>query len=86
MGQTLERSAAEQLYQDASELLNSISYEPLTLARVAGILLVYQMQNIEPGELEWFKSQLRQCFDAEEVEELIESILCSPGESRSRFL
>jgi hypothetical protein len=55
-------------------LLNEISYEPLTLARVAGILLVYQLQGAEPEEVEWFKSQIKQFSDVEEVEELIESV------------
>ncbi|GAB1538795.1 hypothetical protein NUACC21_14590 [Scytonema sp. NUACC21] len=79
MGQPLDEIAAERLYQDASTLLNSIPYEPLTLARVAGTLLVYQVQNTEPEELEWFKSQVQQCSNDEEVEELIESINRTDG-------
>jgi hypothetical protein len=74
MGQPLESSEAKHLYQEAKGLLNEISYEPLTLARVAGILLVYQAQGAEPGEIEWFKSQIKQFSDVEEVEELIESV------------
>jgi sensor domain CHASE-containing protein len=74
MGRSLNESAAEQLYRNASDLLNHISHEPLTLARVAGTLLVYKVQNTELEELAWFRSQLQQCSDAEEVEELIESI------------
>lgn len=74
MGQSLDELEAEHLYQEASALLNHIAYEPLTLARVAGILLVYQIQDTELAELEWFKSQLQQFSDAEEVEELVESI------------
>jgi uncharacterized protein YceH (UPF0502 family) len=74
MEQPLESSEAEQIYQEAKDLLNEISYEPLTLARVAGILLVYQAQGAEPEEVQWFKSQIRQFSDVEEVEELIESV------------
>jgi hypothetical protein len=74
MGKTLDAIAAEQLYQDASELLNHISYEPLTLARVAGTLLVYQIQETEAEELEWFRLQVQQCPSDEEIEELIESV------------
>jgi anthranilate phosphoribosyltransferase len=74
LGQSLKESEAEHLYQEAIALLSHIAYGPLTLARVAGILLVYQIQNTEPGELEWFKAQLQQFSDAEEVEELVESI------------
>ncbi|KAF3884553.1 MULTISPECIES: hypothetical protein [Nostocales] len=74
MGQPLDERAAERLYRDASLLLDGIPCEPLTLARVAGTLLVYQVQNTEPEELEWFKSHVQQCSNDEEVEELIESI------------
>jgi anthranilate phosphoribosyltransferase len=74
MGQSLDELETERLFREASALLNHIAYEPLTLARVAGILLVYQIQDTEPAELEWFKSQLQQFSDAEEVEELVESI------------
>jgi hypothetical protein len=74
MGQPLDEVAAERLYQDASLLLNGIECEPLTLARVAGTLLVYKVQATEPEEVEWFKSQVQQCSTDEEIEELIESI------------
>lgn len=74
MGQPLDEVAAERLYQDSSILLDRIPCEPLTLARVAGTLLVYQMQKTEPEEVDWFKSQVQQCSTDEEIEELIESI------------
>ncbi|MBW4661419.1 MAG: hypothetical protein KME15_22315 [Drouetiella hepatica Uher 2000/2452] len=74
MGRPLDDVAAARLYQESNDLLNHISYESLTLARVAGTLLVYQMQKTEVEELEWFRSQVQQCADDEEVEELIESI------------
>ncbi|HEY9627824.1 MAG TPA: hypothetical protein V6C84_11025 [Coleofasciculaceae cyanobacterium] len=74
MGKPLNEVAAARLCQEAHELLHHISYEPLTLARVAGTLLVYQLQKTEAEELVWFKSQVQQCPDDEEVEELIESI------------
>lgn len=74
MGYPLEPAIAAQLYEAAVDLLGSIAYEPITLARVAGTLLVYQVQNIEAAEVEWFKSQVQQAQDAEAVEELIESL------------
>lgn len=75
MGHSLDTKRAKQLYQDATALLSHISYAPITLARVAGTLLVYQLQKgIEPEEVEWFKSQVTQCPTDEEVEELIESL------------
>ena len=73
MGKPLNAVAAERLYQDANALLNHVP-EPLTLARVAGTLLVYRIQDIEPEELEWFESQVQQCSSDEEIEELIESL------------
>jgi hypothetical protein len=74
MGKPLNEVAAKQLYQDAETLLDHVPHEPLTLARVAGTLLVYQVQETEPEELEWFKSQVQQCSGDEEIEELIESL------------
>lgn len=74
IGQPLDVSAAERLYLDATALLKHIQHEPLTLAHVAGALLVFQVQAIEAEELEWFKSQVQQCPSDEEVEELIESM------------
>lgn len=74
MGHPLEPAIAAQLYQEAVELLGTMAYEPITLARVAGTLLVYQVQKIEAAELEWFKSQVQQAQNAEEVEELMESL------------
>jgi hypothetical protein len=37
-------------------------------------LLVFQSQEIEPDEQEWFKSQIKEASEAEDVEELIESM------------
>ncbi|MBD1865406.1 MULTISPECIES: hypothetical protein [Trichocoleus] len=74
MGKPLNEVAAEQLYEDANALLNHVPHEPLTLARVAGTLLVYQGPSTEPEELEWFKSQVQQCSSDEEIEELMESL------------
>ncbi|GAB4384484.1 MAG: hypothetical protein Kow00121_48040 [Elainellaceae cyanobacterium] len=74
MGYPIAEQAANRLYQEAVNLLGAIAYEPITLARVAGSLLVYQLQKIEAEEVEWFKSQIQQCTDGEEVEELIESL------------
>ncbi len=79
MGKSLDKVTAARLYQESDDLLNHISHEPLTLARVAGTLLVYEVQKTEVEELEWFKSQVQQCSDDEEVEELIESIHRTDG-------
>jgi len=74
LGHPLDRASVDRLYQNARDLLSHISAAPLTLARVAGTLLVYDIQNPAPEELQWFKAQIEQCLDEEEVEELIESI------------
>jgi hypothetical protein len=37
-------------------------------------LLVYRVTDTELEEFEWFTTQMKQCLDEEEVEELIESI------------
>lgn len=76
MEHPINEKTARQLYQEAIELLSHLTYAPITLARVAGTLLVYQLQTIEfeAGELDWFKTQLQQCSDDAEVEELIESL------------
>jgi hypothetical protein len=74
LGHPLNRSCVEKLYQNAQALLSHISPTPVTLARVAGTLLVYHIQDPEGEELRWFKSQIEQCLDEEEVEESIESL------------
>jgi hypothetical protein len=74
LGSPLDETSVMQIYQNACDLLSHLSPSPLTLARVAGTLLVYQVQDTEPEELNWFNTQVRQCLDEEEVEELIESI------------
>jgi hypothetical protein len=74
LGYPLDETSVMQIYQNASELLSHLSPSPLTFARVAGTLLVYQVQDTEPEELKWFNTQVKQCLDEEEVEELIESI------------
>jgi hypothetical protein len=65
-----------EIYQNTCDLLSHISPSPLTLARVAGTLLVYRVQDTELEEYHWFNNQVKQCLD-EEVEELIESIHCT---------
>jgi hypothetical protein len=74
LGQPIDEAEAQQLYQDALGLLDHIAWEPITLARLAGTLLVYQSQEIEREELTWFRSQVKQCQNDEEIEELIESL------------
>lgn len=74
LGQPLDRATVENIYQHAQDLLTHISPAPVTLARVAGVLLVYHIQNPEAEELKWFNAQIEQCVDDEEVEESIESL------------
>lgn len=74
LGYPLDRASVDRLYKNAQELLSNISPAPVTLARVAGTLLVYHIQDPVGEELQWFKAQIEQCLDQEEVEELIESI------------
>jgi hypothetical protein len=74
MGEPITSEVAAQLYQEAVDLLSHVDYAPITLARVAGTLLVYQVKNIELEESEWFKAQIQEVTEAEEVEELIESM------------
>ena len=75
MGEPITSETATQIYQEAVDLLSHVvDYAPITLARVAGTLLVFQSQEIEPDEREWFKSQIKEAAEAEEVEELIESM------------
>uniref|UniRef100_A0A2P0ZGB7 Uncharacterized protein n=1 Tax=[Tolypothrix] sp. PCC 7415 TaxID=373957 RepID=A0A2P0ZGB7_9CYAN len=74
LGSPLDETLVMQIYQNACDLLSHLSPSPLTLARVAGTLLVYQIQDTEQEEFKWFNTQVKQCLDEEEVEELIESI------------
>ena len=74
LGHPLDLASVEQLYQNARDLLAHISPTPVTLARVAGTLLVYQIQDPQGEELKWFKAQIERCVDEEEVEESIESL------------
>lgn len=74
MAHSITQETVEQLYHEAVDLLSHINYTALTLAHVAGTLLVYQVQDLEAEELTWFKAQVKQCPDEDEVEELIESM------------
>lgn len=74
LGHPLEPKVVQQIYHETASLLEQVNPQPLTLARVAGALLVYQLQPTEAEELQWFKTQLRDCQDEEAVEELVESI------------
>jgi hypothetical protein len=74
LGHPLDRASTDQIYQNARDLLSHISPTPVTLARVAGTLLVYHIQDPEGEEVKWFKAQIEQCSDEEEVEESIESL------------
>jgi hypothetical protein len=74
MGKPISSEVAQQLYQEAVGLLSHVNYAPITLARVAATLLVYQLGQIEAEELEWLKTQIESTTEAEDVEELIESM------------
>jgi hypothetical protein len=74
LGHPLDQLSVDRLYQNARDLLSHISPTPVTLARVGGTLLVYHIQDPEGDELKWFKAQIEQCLDEEEVEESIESL------------
>jgi hypothetical protein len=74
LGTPLDEASIMEIYQNACDLLSHVSPSPLTLARVAGTLLVYRVNDTEPEEVKWFNTQVQQCLDEEEVEELIESI------------
>jgi hypothetical protein len=74
LGHSLDKASIEQIYQQARDLLSHISATPITLARIAGTLLVYYIQDPAEEELIWFKAQIAQCVNEEEVEELIESL------------
>ena len=74
LGHPLDQLSVQQLYQNARDLLSYISPTSVTLARVAGTLLVYHIQDPEGEELRWFKALIEQCLDEEEVEESIESL------------
>ena len=74
VGQPIDEAIAQQLYDEAVSLLSHLSYSPITLARLSGLLLVYRLQTVEPEEVAWVKAQVQQCSEAEEVEELIDSL------------
>lgn len=74
LGQPRDAVEIAQLYQSAQELVGHLSPNPLTLARVAGVLLVYRLPNTDRDEATWFKTQLKDSQDNEAVEELIDSI------------
>jgi hypothetical protein len=74
LGQSHDADTIQTLYEMAQGLVSHLSPDALTLARVAGVLLVYQLPDADPNEVRWFKSQLQQCPDAESIEELIDSL------------
>ncbi|MBD1846953.1 hypothetical protein H6F89_26810 [Cyanobacteria bacterium FACHB-63] len=74
LGQPQDAEAIASLYQTAQSLVSHLSPDALTLARVAGVLLVYQLSDADPNEVQWFKSELHHCPDVESIEELIDSL------------
>lgn len=74
MGQPISTATAQQLYQEAIQLLSHLDYAPITLARLAGTLLVYRLKPTDSEELDWLKTQIQAATEAEEVEELIASM------------
>ncbi|MCU0549560.1 MAG: hypothetical protein MUC48_09460 [Leptolyngbya sp. Prado105] len=69
-----DTTAIRELYETAERLVSHLAADPLTLARVAGVLLVYQLPDTDSDEVRWFKSELQNCPDIESVEELIDSL------------
>jgi hypothetical protein len=67
LGHPLDKASVKQMYQNARDLLSHISPTPVTLARVAGTLLVYHIQDPDGEEVKWFKAQIEQCSDEEEA-------------------
>jgi hypothetical protein len=49
-----DAEAIQQLYQKAQGLLSHFASDPLTIARVTGVLLVYQLLGTDPEEVKWF--------------------------------
>ncbi|MEP0920058.1 hypothetical protein NC981_24980 [Leptolyngbya sp. DQ-M1] len=74
LGQPHDVDAVQKLYETARGLVSHLSPDALTLARVAGVLLVYQLPDTDPGEVQWFKSELQNCSDVESIEDLIDSL------------
>ncbi len=74
LGQPQNTAAIARLYESAQGLLDHLAPDPLTVARVAGVLLVYQLPDTDPDEVEWFQTQLHDCQDEETVDELIDSL------------
>lgn len=74
LGEPIDPAAAQQLYQEAVDLLDHLACTPLTLARLAGTLLVYRLQKGTAEELGWLQTQIQAATEVEAVEELIESM------------
>jgi hypothetical protein len=74
LGQPKEAAAIIELCMEAQDLLSHLSTDELTLARVAAVLLVYQLPGTDPNEANWFRTALKECPDNESAEELIDSI------------
>lgn len=74
LGRSNDPVAIKELYRSAEGLVSHLSPDPLTVARVAGVLLVYQVSEVDPDEVKWFKTELQACSDLESIEELIDSI------------
>jgi hypothetical protein len=49
IGEPIPVRVAQQIYQEAIQLLDHLDYAPITLARVAGTLLVYRLQQPQSG-------------------------------------
>ncbi|MGG6263470.1 hypothetical protein ACQ4M3_03820 [Leptolyngbya sp. AN03gr2] len=74
LGQPHDTAAIQQLYESAEALVSQLDPDPLTLARLAGVLLVYQLPDTDRDEVKWFKSEVQNCEDVEAIEDLIDSI------------
>ncbi|BAU15703.1 hypothetical protein LEP3755_62680 (plasmid) [Leptolyngbya sp. NIES-3755] len=74
LGQAHDMAAIQELYETAQGLVSHLAPDPLTVARVTGVLLVYQLPDTDPNEVRWFKSELENCPDVESIKELIDSL------------
>jgi hypothetical protein len=61
-----DAEAIQQLYQKAQELLSHLALDPLTVARVMGVLL-YQLLGTDPEEVKWFETELQNSSDLESL-------------------
>jgi hypothetical protein len=62
-----DAEAIQQLYQKVQGLLSHLAPDPLTVARVTGVLLVYQLPGTDREEVKWFEAELQNSSDLESL-------------------